>query len=702
MSSGNRRGAAIQCAGGTAGFAGYEYQIEATVWLALELMLARSVTEKVVIEPPSQEDVEAAIQDPTKRALAVASVGGPRKFAFQIKRRSSAPWSASHFAAIITRGRSGDEATKLERKSPVEMLGTDKSMRFVMITNETTSARLRQFEVEDVLDDSEAITLPARVGKGMSDSAQAALALRISVHGGVTEEVLVSRIGRLLSSHGHVAAVDHEDCVAELREAVRRRMRGSEPGHWKRAELVEEIVRHNGSVAPRRAMDRYVRPRCFEQIEEKLDTLNAVVIAGSSGTGKTLTAEVLEDRFGRGDPPFDVVSEEKGPSHIARQLMREDPVLFHLRDPWGGNRLVPGADAWSGELPKLMAGARPGKKFLVTSRSDVMHSAGLSVVRELGAYTVEIELEDYGHDRLREIYDGIASDLTGSAWAVARDCRETVLNSLSRPYEIDRFLVALSRGSGRPVAELVAESQIDAISSVIAKQLAPSGREGAASAAILWALLSARGAVARSVIVRLQREIRSIDGNVRPNVEGILDFLVAGRNVRQETTMVSFHHPRVEEGLRLVFNGYQGEAEHALSLAVTGLVDMDRRDEDWGVETATGVLRAVGNLKDMEMVIDVDPAAKEADKRLSREAPGGSRQRIRVRTRDAGFGAFRIVGVHTEPFGTDVGCRRAWAQRIDDHGQLARAIVDRDREGRDCRTRADTPTGWSFRSGGVA
>ena len=602
---GGDKGAATQSSG-NAGFAGYDYQIEATVWLALELMVARSVTDEVVIEPPSQEDVEATIQDAGKAELRLCCADSPSRHAFQMKRRSSAPWSASDLAKVITQGEVAQA-----RKSPLEMLEADKRMRFVLITNETTAKRLRPFEVEDVQEVSEATSLPRGVRTDLGKSARAALARRVSVHGRVTEEVLASRIGQLLSSHGHVAAVDHEACVAELREAVRRRMRGSGTGSWKRDELIEELVRYGGSVTPRRAMDHYVRPRCFEQIEATLETLNAVVIAGPSGTGKTLTAEVLEDRMGRSDPPFDVVDEEKGPSHIARELLREDAVLFHLRDPWGPNRLVPGADAWSGELPKLLSRAGTGKKFVVTSRSDVMHSAGPSVVRELRRYTVAIEPEDYGRDRLGQIYDGIASDLMGSARAAAVGCRDTVLNALNRPYEVDRFLVGLSSAPDRPVTELVSESEIEAISGVIAKQLAPSGSEGAASAAIIWALMTARGTVSRSVLSKLRRAMGSIDSSFRPDVEGIIDFLVAGRNVRQERTMLAFHHPRVAEGLRVAFEVHLAEAEYALSLAVAGLVAMDEPDEDWGVEMATVVLRAAADLGNASMEINVKPAVQK-------------------------------------------------------------------------------------------
>src|SRR5690606_14241957 len=119
-------------------------------------------------------------------------------------------------------------------------------------------------------------------------------------------------------------------------------------------ELLMVLVRHGGSIAPTRDMDHYVRPGSYDRIKERLDNAHAVVIAGPSGTGKTLTADILELELRRGDPPFDVVGEEHGPGHVRHHLTRSDSVLFHLRDPWGGNRLTPGADRWSGELLKLI------------------------------------------------------------------------------------------------------------------------------------------------------------------------------------------------------------------------------------------------------------------------------------------------------------------------------------------------------------
>lgn len=56
---------------GNPGYAGYEYQVEVTVWVALDLLLAKGATNEVVVEPRSDEDLEAADQRSFDRLVGV-------------------------------------------------------------------------------------------------------------------------------------------------------------------------------------------------------------------------------------------------------------------------------------------------------------------------------------------------------------------------------------------------------------------------------------------------------------------------------------------------------------------------------------------------------------------------------------------------------------------------------------------------------
>jgi hypothetical protein len=566
-------------------------------------MFAKGATNEIQIEPRSEEDLQAAVVEPATASLGLAAYSAQLHLNLQAKTRSGSPWSATAIADVLLGNDADATDQRARRARPLAMLQADPQGRYIFVTNEASAEALRPHEGEHLFDFPEVDELPPHARAGFDATAQALLAPRILLLTGVTREVLGSRIAGLLTQYGHVPISKHESCLRELREAVRQQIVGGHEGRWTRSDIMDVLVHHGGSLAPTRDMDHYVRPKSFDAIKAQLDTAHAVVIAGPSGTGKTLTAEILEIDIRRGHPPFDVIGEENGPGFVRRNLTRADPVLFHLRDPWGGNRLTPGADRWSGELPKLLESAGPGRKFLVTSRSDVLQSAGHELTKELQPYIVSIEVEDYGPKRLAEIYDGIAADLTGHAKRLAFQHRTRALAILSRPYEVKRFLVALSREDGkkpRKIDEILADSQIEAISKVVADQI---GTEGAEAAAVIWAMLSARGAVARDVFARFGRRLRSADPSLRPDIDGLIDFLVAGQNLRQDGVALAFYHPRVEDGLRLNFTRRPRDAERILSVAVDVLLSWDPAGENWGLETGLNVLRATAKVDGLELVL---------------------------------------------------------------------------------------------------
>lgn len=598
---------------GNPGYAGYEYQIEVTIWVALDLMLVKNAAAEVEIEPKSDEDLQAAVMDPASASLGLGATGERLDLIVQAKTRSGSPWTTAAIADVLLGKDVGDGDAGKKRSRPLAMLQAASERRYIFITNEASAEGLRPHEGNHLFDFPEVEDLPPHVREDYDVKAQGLLAPRMVLLTGITREVLAARIGNLLLLHGHVPNSKHEACIADLRDAVRKRIAGAEGGRWTRSDLLGVLVQHGGSAAPTRDMDHYIRPRSFEAIKERLDKSNAVVITGPSGTGKTLTADILEVELRRGPPPFDVIGEEHGPGYVRQHLTRPNPVLFHLRDPWGGNRLMPGSDRWSGELPKLLDSAGPGRKFLITSRSDVLQSAGRELLKDLKPYLVSIEVADYGPERLAEIYDAIASDLSGHARALAVEHRTRALEDLSRPYEVKRFLVALSRENPdhqRKIGDIISDSQIDAISRVIADQLAPFGPDGVESAAVVWAILSARGAVAPDVFAKLTRRMRSADPAMRPDVEGLIDFLVAGQNLRQDGSALAFYHPRVEDGLRMTFLRRRRDAEHALAAVVNALLAWDAPSADWGAETGLGVLRAASRVEELEIVLAGESQAR--------------------------------------------------------------------------------------------
>jgi hypothetical protein len=598
--------------GGREGYSGYDYQKLVTVWLSLELMIAKELAETITVEPRSQEDIEAAVRVPAEGSLRVSTE--PYQLTVQVKSRSTAPWTSAAFAKVLKCDTEKGETAG--RARPLDMLRADPRARYLFVTNEAVDSSLRPHVTESLLDFPDAKELPPHTRRGIDGRTRATLSSRLAILSGLTREILDDRIRRALETHCHVPVTNHPACVVELREAIHERMLGGHGGRFRKDELLRVLAEHGGSVLPTRRMDHYVRPRSYEQIEQSLDERHAVIIAGPSGTGKTLTAEILELAYRRSNPPYQIMGSENGPGPIRSRLINPHPALFHLRDPWGSNRLTPEAEPWANELPKLLTQANASHKFLVTSRSDVLQSAGVELKKKLGPYVVQIEIEDYGFDRLAEIYDRIRGDLSGHAAELARQHRSAALEVLTRPYELDRFLVSLSAQHAKKpqkVNLILKASQIDAISSVVADQVKGRGKEGVAAAAILWAMLQARETLTIDMVHRIGRLLRAVAPAMRPDLEGMVDFLVAGRNLRRESETITFYHPRVEDGLRMVIEAQRNETEYVLSCLADGLAKADEDGQDWGIETALGVLESVSQLKAYSLSL-----AKETQSRLDK------------------------------------------------------------------------------------
>src|SRR4051812_24494709 len=73
---------------GAQALAGYEYQVDVSVWAALDLVLAKKLAGNVELEPTSQEDIEASLAatDPGTVAVGLAMIH--RKLVIQAKHRS--------------------------------------------------------------------------------------------------------------------------------------------------------------------------------------------------------------------------------------------------------------------------------------------------------------------------------------------------------------------------------------------------------------------------------------------------------------------------------------------------------------------------------------------------------------------------------------------------------------------------------------
>jgi hypothetical protein len=100
--------------GGASGtsLAGYEYQIDVSVWLALDLVLANKLTHELVLEPATQEDLEADLaENEADRVTSNASLEGHRMIV-QAKLRTGDAWTVAGVKALLKHGEIRESAAE--------------------------------------------------------------------------------------------------------------------------------------------------------------------------------------------------------------------------------------------------------------------------------------------------------------------------------------------------------------------------------------------------------------------------------------------------------------------------------------------------------------------------------------------------------------------------------------------------------------
>ncbi len=150
---------------GVAPYQGYEYQIAATVYLALELILRQHCTSTVTIEPADGEDIATALENvPAEKAVStVQSTVQTLEFRIQIKLRRSGQWTPAAFREVLSKqadDRIPSDTASRSRIRPIEFLQRTTNGRFLLLTDAQVSSELKPFCVADCRETSAAAKLP--------------------------------------------------------------------------------------------------------------------------------------------------------------------------------------------------------------------------------------------------------------------------------------------------------------------------------------------------------------------------------------------------------------------------------------------------------------------------------------------------------------------------------------------------------------
>lgn len=558
---------------------GYMYQLEVSVWTALDLLLAKKVARNLELEPASEEDLEAEIEG-EPGALVQKFDFNSYRLVIQCKVRETGPWKHGSLSALLAHGK-----LRLPAKDRLK----ETNLRYLLITNADLDGVVRDLRVKDI-GDWPSQEIPKTLARQLPVDARG----RLAVLATLDSEKIDARTDRLLTERFRVPSQNVNACRERLRQQALERMRGVGNRVWTREQIAEILSSSGGQVSDADAFDGFVPPTNWADFKEALANRHAIIITGPSGTGKTRAAKALIADLRENIRGLNVVYVAGGPEKIQGN-QHQTPVVFEIEDPWGRFRLEPDSIPWNDAINELLRTAGPNRKFVITSRSDVLRESGPKSLK--GKWFVTLEEDNYGTKERGRLFENRLPNLPMELQRIVLRCRQEAINRLTTPLEVQRYFDVLADGpddretSRQYIERSLKEAQEGSIESSILNNVRK--REEWRLAAVVWGLFKARSRLSFNVLPGIQSDLTKRDAAFEDELQPYFDFLVAGHHLRQTESVLTYQHPRVELGLESALNEKPGLSSRVLGYLVEVWIQQDvNSGTDWGREGAANLVAA--------------------------------------------------------------------------------------------------------------
>lgn len=577
---------------GARSLAGYDYQVDVSIWLALDLMLGSGLTQMIELEPGSEEDIEAQVADDEPERVETRVGLDDYTLVVQVKLRGGDAWTIKGINRLLNHGGT-------TRQSAAQKLN-DPTVRYVLVTSAVLNGEAKALRVKQVGSwPQKKNKLPASISKILPIDAGG----RIAVVDNLYEERLEQDIKRLLIERFGIPNSGWNKCLQKLREEAKLRVRRVGEGKWHREELAQVIRNHDGYLASSPQLDDYVYPRNWQDIRKAMGSPKyAALIIGQSGTGKTLATNKIFEELRRDIPGLTRIPIRHGPQELHDDRTPK-PVLYDIEDPWGRYDFDPASRSWNDQLSKYMALARADRMIIATSRRDVASASG--ALKSVEPWIIHLEAEQYGKLERQKLYRMRIDALPRDVQVLAADAENIVLKELATPLEIEKFFDALrimdrsaKRKNQNFISEAINKAHEQSIEQTVILQIEQ--RKDVAAAAVIWAFLKASEHLSLKVIRSLELELSESLTELPNGVMPIVDFFVAARNFRLRNGYISYYHPRVEAGIEGALKQNAIKAKIALRTFLEVLMGFDGLEESCGAEIAARVVAAAKRFPELE------------------------------------------------------------------------------------------------------
>ncbi|RVN01763.1 hypothetical protein CN120_20335 [Sinorhizobium meliloti] len=572
---------------GTTALEGFVYQKSVSVWIALDLIMVRKATPQVVLEPIEQDDLEADIEG-EPGAMAQTTPLDDYTLVVQCKLKSTGPWTHQEIGRLLSHGK--------KRQSAADRLKNEKT-RYLLVTSADLQGVARELQVKEIGVWPDASGMPAGIAALLPTTACG----RVGVLAPFDQERVNARIDVVLTERFRVPTTRLTECRARLETRAFERMLGGNGGVWTHSEIETEIRGFGGYSGESADLEDFVQPTNWEALKEALDTRHAVIITGASGTGKTKTAKALIADLRDRSPGFEHRIVRGGPDKIFEYSGR-GPVVFEIEDPWGKFRLDESAAPWNDALDGLLQQASSDRKFVVTSRSDVLKESAPRNLRP--KWFTQLEEENYGLSQRRRLFTNRLPGLPFELRNLAARFQTQAIEGLATPLELHRYFSVLADGpdpderDGDYISRCLKDAHQNSIELSIVSNVRY--RDDWCWAALTWGMFKANQRWSTNVLPRVQAVLAQMDATLEDGLTRYISFLVAGRNLRQSDVELSYQHPRVELGLEQAMLQRPNMSASRLTVLLRALVELDRRsNSDWGTEGAARLMAALARQEDL-------------------------------------------------------------------------------------------------------
>ncbi|MCY1083660.1 HEAT repeat domain-containing protein [Archangium lansingense] len=559
--------------GATRAYAGYEYQILVSLWVALVLMFEQEGTNHIELEPASQEDIEADLLVKSEEASSPLVVA--RRLIFQVKLHST-PWTVSEFERVLK----GSASSGGSRRSALQRLIDEPQHHYVLITNAQLPRSLQGFRIESPMEQSSNPSLSKKVHlpEGVD---RTALARRIGILDQQRDEWVSTQIHKLLSQRLFVPSTAVDACVKQLMEHARDRLLNRAPREWTRAEILRTAESFGGNPLGSSELRAFVPPLNYADIQNRLGKDHAVLLQGPPGAGKTQVLEKLKHEYRILKDPFAVCAPQT-PRELREAVHKPGRIFIELEDPWGKFRQEPGGPRWYSELPSLLKLASDDKKIVVTTREAILHESGEDPPGTFQRFAVSLTYEHYDEEARRRILE---NKLVGARpWQVelVAAFEQRILKELQAPLSLDHFadrMKGLKTDKAFDLDEMLRTCSVGQLAPRFVEEVLSLEWKAVPAAIWLWGLLSLsqRSTVHTDEANEWKEFLKRHEHRPVP-WNKLLEWMLAGRWLIREAGHYRVHSTTVE-GLQRILRAESDQAEAILKELLPSLAAANRVDD---------------------------------------------------------------------------------------------------------------------------